>query len=106
MIEVPLCSESQVATLESWGFIPVPRKYKNELLGVASTVYRIVWSEKKTPPAAADCVDHLTSALETSPGFGSLFRSNPDLRTEHRKQFARGMAQHLLDNYWFKIQRI
>ncbi len=101
-----LCSETELATLQSWGFIPLHRKYKDELLRAASTVYRVVWSEKKTPPEPAACVKPLALALETNPRFGDLFRSKPDLRPEHRRQFATMMALYLLDNYWLEIQRI
>jgi hypothetical protein len=101
-----LCPETELATLQSWGFIPLDQKYENELLGVASTVYRVVSSEKKTPPEPADCVTPLKFALLTSPGFGSMLRGMVNLKPQNYQLFAGMMARYLLENYWLEIQRI
>jgi hypothetical protein len=101
---MPLCSEAQIATLKNWHFIPDYEGYLDELLGIASRVYHVVESTKKNPPEPGECEDLLTLALLTSPGFGSLLRGSTSLMPKHYGQFARGMAQYLLDKYWFDIQ--
>jgi hypothetical protein len=104
---MPLCSAAQIATLKNWHFIPDYQKYRNELLGVASTVYHGVWWAKKAPPPTpAQCEEPLALALHASPGFGRLLRSSLNLYPHHYKQFETAMAQYLLDTFWFDIQHI
>jgi hypothetical protein len=66
-------------------------------------VYHVVEWAKKNPPEPGECEEPLTLALLTDPGFGSLLRGSSSLMPKHYRQFARGMAQYLLDLYWFDI---